>query len=297
MTTEPGAHLAAELATQPDDWAAAVAQVDRSALPTSGQVVAVVGCGTSYNVATSWAHLRETSGHGRTDAWPASEARLDRDYDAVVAITRSGTTTEVIDVLRTTDLPTVAIVADADTEVVDLADRAIVMASVDEQSVVQTRFATTTLALLRAHVGHDLGPAIEQAREVLAASDDELFGDALGAEQVTFLGSGWAYGMAQEAALKLRESAQFWAEAYPGMEYRHGPISIAAPGRIVWSLGPLPDDAMATDVAATGATLLDHDRDPMAELVAIHRYSLRTARARGLDPDQPRGLARSIILV
>ena len=37
----------------------------------------------------------------------------------------------------------------------------------------------------------------------------------------------------QEAALKLREASIGWTEAYPTMEYRHGPSSIAAPGRVV----------------------------------------------------------------
>lgn len=294
MTTQPGTHLATELATQPDNWAA-VGEIDRTALPTTGQSVAVVGCGTSYNVATSWADLRETTGHGRTDAWPASEARLDRDYDALVAITRSGTTTEVNELLQRTNIPSVVIVADGSTEAVEHADHAIVLDDVDEQSVVQSRFATTVLALLRTQVDDDLGPAIEQAHAIVAATDHDLFQQVMDVEQVTFLGSGWAYGMALEAALKLRESAQFWSEAYHGMEYRHGPLSIAAPGRAVWALGSLPS-GLGDDVASTGATLLDHGRDPMAELVAIHRYSLHMARKRGLDPDDPRGLSRSIIL-
>ena len=42
---------------------------------------------------------------------------------------------------------------------------------VDEQSVVQTRFATTTLALLRASLGEDLTAAIADARSVLAEDE------------------------------------------------------------------------------------------------------------------------------
>ena len=52
-----------------------------------------------------------------------------------------------------------------------------------------------------------------------------------GIAQITFLGRGWTVGLAREAALKCREAAAFWAEAYPAMDYRHGPISIAAPRR------------------------------------------------------------------
>jgi len=34
----------------------------------------------------------------------------------------------------------------------------------------------------------------------------------------------------------------------------------------------------------------------MAELVRVHRLALALARARGLDPDRPRNLTRSVIL-
>ena len=64
---------------------------------------------------------------------------------------------------------------------------------------------------------------------------------ALTAEQITFLGGGWTYGLAQEAALKMREAAGAWTEAYPAMEYRHGPIAITGRGRVAWMFGTLPD--------------------------------------------------------
>jgi len=112
---------------------------------------------------------------------------------------------------------------------------------------------------------------------------------------VTFLGSGWTWGLAQEAALKCREAAGLWVEAYPAMEYRHGPIAIAQPGRAVWALGPLPD-GLTEDIERTGATLVRSDRDPQAELVLVQRFAVEAARQRGLDPDHPRSLTRSVIL-
>ena len=115
-------------------------------------------------------------------------------------------------------------------------------------------------------------------------------------EQVSFLGAGWTYGLANEAALKLREAAQFWAESYLAMEYRHGPISIAAPGRAVWPFGPLPP-GLADQIVATGATLVrTGDLDPLAALVLAQRFAVAAAAARGLDPDRPRALTRSVIL-
>src|SRR5690348_3341898 len=108
-------HMALELASQPEAWSRAAAMVGaQQQLPASGQRVAVVGCGTSWFMAQSYAWLRESSGHGITDAFAASEAMLDRDYDAIVAITRSGTTSEVLGVLHANErrIPTIGIVGD-----------------------------------------------------------------------------------------------------------------------------------------------------------------------------------------
>src|SRR3712207_9021765 len=111
----------------------------------------------------------------------------------------------------------------------------------------------------------------------------------------TFLGRGWTIGLANEAALKLRESAQAWTDSYPAMEYRHGPISITAPGRFTWAFGEVPA-GLADDVRATGGHFEHSDRDPLADLVRVHRLCVVRSRALGLDPDTPRNLTRSIIL-
>jgi fructoselysine-6-P-deglycase FrlB-like protein len=79
------------------------------------------------------------------------------------------------------------------------------------------------------------------------------------------------------------------------MEYRHGPISLAGPGTLVWHLGRADDD-LIRDVQATGATVLLGDLDPMAELILIQRTAVALALARALDPDRPRNLTRSVVL-
>jgi fructoselysine-6-P-deglycase FrlB-like protein len=157
---------------------------------------------------------------------------------------------------------------------------------------VQTRFATSELALLRARLGQDLVPVAGAARRVLAAP---LPAQMIEARQFTFLGTGWTCGLASEAALKLREAAGLWTEAYPAMEYRHGPIAVTGPGSVVWLFGPAPD-GLAREIAAVGGLVWHSEEDPMAELVRVHRLAAVAARARGLDPDRPRNLSRSVIL-
>lgn len=281
-----------EIVAQPDCWRR-VSDID-APLPDKGLRVATVGCGTSWFMGMTYAVRREAAGHGWTDAFTASEFPLEREYDAIVAISRSGTTTEVADVLTRYRGPArkIALVGVEDTPVADAADDVVSLAFADERSVVQTRFATTALAVLRASVGDDLAPVIEGAETALAA---ELPDAAVSAEQLTFLGHGWTVGLAHEAALKVREASQGWVESYPALDYRHGPISIAAPGRAVWMFGAAPL-GLAADVERTGAAWLDSDLDPMAHLVLAQRVAVARARAAGLDPDHPRSLTRSVVL-
>jgi len=287
---------AAEIASQPDLWprAAQLAVEAADVLPARGARTCVVGCGTSLFIAQSWAALRERAGHGQTDAFAASELPEGRRYDVLVAISRSGSTSEVVHALgRDVAERTMAITADRDATVARTADDAIELDFADEQSVVQTRFATTALALLREPV--QPGAAERAAADARRALERPLPVDPEAVEQWTFLGRGWTVGLAHEAALKLRESAQAWTEAYPMFEYRHGPISIAAPGRVVWSLDPL-DPSLAAELERIGATVVTDELDPLASLVTAQRTAVALATARGLDPDRPRNLARSVIL-
>ncbi|MFF1634377.1 SIS domain-containing protein [Leifsonia sp. NPDC058248] len=296
--------MEAELRSQPETWARAVElRAEQKLLPASGERIAVVGCGTSWFMAQSYAALRESAGLGVTDAFAASEAPgvsrpFDaRDYDAIVAITRSGTTTEVLELLdavrasRST-ARTVGIVGDPEAPLVDLVDDVVKLPFADEQSVVQTRFATTALAFVRASLGENLDRAIEDAAAAVA---EELDADLVSAEQYSFLGAGWTVGLAHEAALKMREASQSWTESYPAKEYRHGPISIAAPGRVTWMFGEAPD-GLAADVANTGARFENAPLDGLADLVRAQRVALARARRFELDPDRPRNLTRSVIL-
>ena len=286
----------AEIASQPDCWlrAAGLAANVAGALPAPGERVAVAGCGTSWFIAQSYAALREASGQGETDAFAASEMPAGRRYDRVVALSRSGTTTEILDLLARVagSAVTVAITAAADSPVAAAADAVIALEFADEQSVVQTRFATTELALLRAHLGEDIGPVAAAARRAL---DVPLPQALTGAGQFTFLGTGWTCGLASEAALKLKEAAGMWTEAYPAMEYRHGPIAVTGPGSVVWLLGPAPA-GLTDEIAAAGGIARQATGDPMAELVLVQRLAAAAARDRGLDPDRPRNLSRSVIL-
>lgn len=293
-----GHFMESELVSQPETWAKAIAQAKaETLLPTDGQRVAVIGCGTSWFMAQSYANARESAGKGVTDAFAASEAFLgaDRSYDVVIAITRSGTTTEVLEVLNEIKgtVRTVAVVGDITSPIMSLADAVVELPYADEQSVVQTRFATTALTYLLTSLGIDLSGAIADAQRAVT---EPVAQELIDAEQFTFLGTGWTVGLAHEAGLKMREAVQGWTESYPAKEYRHGPISIAAPNRVTWLFGEQPE-GLDQDMVKTGALYIHNaDTNPLAELARVHRVTLERARARGMNPDLPRNLTRSVIL-
>ena len=289
-------HVEDELISQPECWtrAAVEAPRHREALPAPGERVAIVGCGTSYFMAQAVAVLRERAGQGETDAFAASEFPYGRPYDRVLALTRSGTTTEVLELLG--DLRngtrTTAITADPRTPVMRAADDVVVLDFADERSVVQTRFATTAVTLLRAHLGLHTDSVVADARTAITAPLPE---GLVACGQFTFLGRGWTVGLANEAALKMREASLAWTEAYPAMEYRHGPISVTTRGTATWMLGEAPE-GLAQQVGDTGGLWIEGALDPLAELVRAQRLAVAVAAARDLDPDRPRHLTRSVIL-
>ncbi|NUR62923.1 MAG: sugar isomerase [Catenulispora sp.] len=300
------AHVEAEIASQPDTWRRAAALAVSNAadvLPRRGERVAVVGCGTSLYMAQAYAVLREQAGLGETDAFAASEFPFGRRYDRIVALTRSGTTTEVLELLERIKgrIPTVAVIADAHTPAPALADATVVLDFADEKSVVQTRFATSALTLFRAHVAAQSGTAFDidkAAADAHACVTEPLPAGILDKTQFAFLGSGWTVGLANEAGLKMTEASLTWTQSYPAMEYRHGPISIASPGTLTWMLGAAPR-GLAEQVEATGGAWLDAcaaGRDPLAELIRVQRVAVALGAGKGLAVDNPRNLTRSIIL-
>lgn len=289
-------YVLSEIASQPDCWQTAVdLSPDASLLlPQPGERIAAVGCGTSWFMAASYAAMREAAGLGETDAFAGSEMPSGRNYDRVVLISRSGTTTEVLRLLEDLkgDTPTVSIIADPNTPAVDLSDETIVLEFADEKSVVQTRFATTTLALLRASLGQNLDGAIADAARTV---DESLDPAVVGSKQWTFLGTGWTVGLASEGALKMREASISWTESYPILEYRHGPKSITDSNSTVWFLSP-ETDGIEDEVRSFGGTAVIPNADPMAELIKIQRLAVQVGLDKGLNPDEPRNLSRSVIL-
>jgi fructoselysine-6-P-deglycase FrlB-like protein len=291
---KPGPLVAGEIADQPRAWRRAASLATTMAPFEPGARTALVGCGSSWHAASAVAALRERAGGGETDAYPASEAWLDRGYARVIAVSRSGRTTELLSALDLVPpgVEKVALVGDPASPVAAACERAIDFAFADDRSVVQTRFVTSVVAFGRAALGMALDEAVSDAD---LAIEGALALDPADVEQFVFLGQSWCVALARAAALVCQESAQARTEAHAAMEYRHGPIATAGPGTVAWFIGAAPD-GLAGEIEATGATVLRSHLDPLAELVRVQRVALALAALRGLDPDRPPNLSRAVVL-
>jgi glucosamine--fructose-6-phosphate aminotransferase (isomerizing) len=142
---------------------------------------------------------------------------------------------------------------------------------------------------------------------------------------VFFLGRGAGHAVAMEGALKLKEIAYVRAEAYAAGEMKHGPIALVEPGVTVIAVvgtGVLRTKMLSNmaEMRARAATVVavahDGDREvadaadevlwvpppprgvdllaPAVEVVPLQLFAYAVAKARGLDVDKPRNLAKTV---
>ena len=176
---------------------------------------------------------------------------------------------------------------------------------------------------VRAHLA-DLQAIPELVQQVLDRMEPvrELARELVDEQRVLFLGRHVGYPMALEGALKLKELAYISAEGYPAGEIKHGPIALVEAGVPVVVIAPrhalqakLINNVQEVRARGARTIVIATDGDdslkpyadslillpdtkslltPLLTLVPMQVLSAEIARARGLDVDQPRNLAKSV---
>src|SRR5204863_3089346 len=115
---------------------------------------------------------------------------------------------------------------------------------------------------------------------------------------------GLLFAAALEGALKIKETSHVLAEGISSADLRHGPIAAIDPAVPVLMLngGPVAGDLadLAAVLAGRGAQVAELPLPPsvpealavIPAVVRAQQLALGIARARGLDPDAPAGLAK-----
>ncbi len=340
MTTR----MAREIAEQPD----ALHRTLQTLLPRRDELrrlaadrrhVLFVARGTSDNAATYGRYLVEIhTGLGAGLAAPslATHYHVDRDLSdtVVVAVSQSGSTEEIVETQAWAahhGAHTVAITNDADSELAQTADLALVTQAGRELAVPATKSHTAQLAAI-AVIADALGPdhdRLEPELDLVPAAVEAVLHERRGVEEaVTALdhadarlvsGRGLAFATALELALKLEETC---LEPVRGLSYadlRHGPIAVVdrdvatvlvatREGPMLAGMRELADDlaglgsrtiAIGGDAAfqaAASVTVAGPDLPervaPIGLVVPGQLVVEALARRLGLDPDAPRGLSK-----
>jgi glucosamine--fructose-6-phosphate aminotransferase (isomerizing) len=274
-----GKHTRSEIDSQPQAWAAVVP----AALNAEGEWRAffdgsgswqnlLFGCGSTYYLSLcAAAVLQSVTGH-TSRAVPSSELLF---YDEAwiepgqnvrgLAISRSGTTTETLQALKSLScrvgVARAGVTCYAGTPMDRWCSPLLVSPEGHETSIAQTRSFSSMLVGCLAIAGIASGrqelldglAALPPIGQRLLAEHGPLalaVGYDPTIERVFFLGSGPRYGLACEGMLKMKEMSLTSSEAYHFLEFRHGPKSMVDSSTLV--VGLLSDAARDAEAQVLG---------------------------------------------
>ncbi len=246
---------------------------------------------------------------------------------AVISVSQSGESPDIVVATENCvngGAITVALTNTIDSPLARACHHAIDIQAGLERSVAATKtFVTSIVAglylLARWRNDNGLSRALaklpDQCAEAIA-TDWSGLADRLALEDSLFvLGRGPSMAIADEAALKFKETCQIHAESYSSAEVMHGPVSIVTPGFPILALaardaaersvsdiagtfaGEGADVYMTSDLAnsvkrlpfvSTGHPITD----PLLLIVSFYVFIEQLARRRGVDPDSPPNLRK-----
>lgn len=238
-----------------------------------------------------------------------------------IAISQSGRSPDLLSTVAAQQAAgghVVALVNDIESPLAQMADTLVPLSAGPERSVAATKSYITALAALAALVAEwredaALRDAVARLPQALARAWALDWPEAESmlqpATNLFVIGRGLGLGIAQEAALKLKETCGLHAEAFSSAEVRHGPMAIVGAGFPILAFATSDaagDDvrAVAAQFAARGATvaladasvepvLFDHPAiEPILMIQRCYRMVDALARARGYDPDAPEHLSK-----
>ena len=218
----------------------------------------------------------------------------------------------------------VAIVNDPASPLGEVAELTIPILAGRERSVAATKSYIASLLVLARMVAawtkeEELADALNDAPQILRNAwtlDWSPAVEPLSASGGLYvLGRGLSLGIAQEAALKLKETCGLHAEAYSAAEVKHGPMAIVGAGFPVLMMVPNDEardafEPLARDFVERGArvivagakeagaltlpvlTGLHPVLAPIATIQSFYKLAAELSLARGLHPDRPPHLSK-----
>jgi glucosamine--fructose-6-phosphate aminotransferase (isomerizing) len=295
------------------------------------RAVVTLARGSSDHAATFARYLIETRAGVLTSSASPSvgsvyAATPDLDGTMVLTISQSGRSPDLLAAAERASASgalLVAMVNDEASPLAEMADLLIPLAAGQERSVAATKSfiasLTATLDLLAAWSEDDsIDAALEALPGTLSASWEMNWSAALPAlsesDAIYIAARGHGLAIAQEAALKLKETCGMHAEAFSAAEVRHGPMAVVREGLPVLLFGQNDQSLrsvaeLAEEFASRGANVISAgvpdapgiqlpiiDADPLVapvlQIASFYRLANALAFARGRDPDKPPHLSK-----
>jgi glucosamine--fructose-6-phosphate aminotransferase (isomerizing) len=285
---------------------------------------AFVGCGTSYNLALSLAVQANLLGRAAIAApggeWARRPEAFCPDWQSahLVALSRSGETTETVEAARMTRRAggtVTAITVEEGSSIARHADQLVFAPTDPREGIVMTTSASLMLLLGLELLGQKVPASItDPAQGLIDRVDTRLPALIAGRSHFVYLGGGHLYGVGLEGALKLMEMSQTFTKAFHPLEYRHGPISLVDERTVAVMLYSADqreaESKLAAELQEKGARVIGFggpgdasfaiDCDPaFAGLVCLPALQLlgeRAAQARNIDTMAPRHLTKVVML-
>jgi glucosamine--fructose-6-phosphate aminotransferase (isomerizing) len=301
-------HTLSEILGQPEAWEDALHELERKQsmlqaffAQTRPEHVIFLGCGSPYFLARAAASTaRQVTGllseaHPGSDLWLFSEQTLSGDRSgAMVVISRSGETTEVLRAVETyraqRGQSVIAITCYGESQLARQVPMTLLASGAKEIGLAQTRSFTSMYVLAQGLVhtlaAKPLSPRFRTlpslGRALIERYHDwaMAFGGRLDQrfKRVFFLGGGSYYGLACEAMLKMKEMSLSQSEAYQVMEFRHGPMSMVTPDTLI--VGFVSESAQSSEsqvlaeMKQRGATVLALTPTQLADEIADEQVLL-----------------------
>lgn len=235
----------------------------------------------------------------------------------VLVISQSGRSPDILAQARmakANGARVVALVNDEQSPLAALADFVLPLRAGEEKAVAATKSYLATLSALLHLVAawggrRELAEAMDHlpaALDAAAQAPVQLTAEPLAqVKNLVVLGRGLGYAIAKEIALKLKEVCGIHAEAFSSAEFLHGPVTLVEQELTILELDIDDESAAAhreqmAEIASRGANVIKmhqvgqpHPR--LAPLTLMQRFYLdveKVALARGIDPDNPKGLKK-----
>ncbi len=296
--------------------------------------VLILARGTSDNAAHFLKYLIEVKmglpcGLTSPSAVTIYNSKLHYDGTLVIAISQSGQSPDLVafaDAAKRSGGYLIAMTNDESSPLAHLAHHHLSLLAGPELAVAATKSYSAQLLVSYLLVSSWTGATVtgqeivDQAEELVANTHINSAAVAASSREseMLFLGRGFSYANAREAALKVQETSKLSVQGLSTADYLHGPISALRESTQLYIVAPhnMPTNSISealvkirkhvdhitwigeggassgTDIRISGSRCSDEITSSIIDAISLQGFALEFAKKFGFNPDSPEGLSK-----